>query len=71
MKLSITLEFLDIRSFLAFIVKTSCSQQFFKERFPDFVVSVASRRTDFALMTHAQFDVRQVIIVNRSAVATF
>ena len=71
MKLSIILEFLDIRSFMAFIVKTLYSQQFFKERFPKFVVSVASHRINFSFMTHAQFDVLQVIIVNQNTVATF
>lgn len=68
-ELSIILEFLNIRSFMALAVKTY-SQEFFKERFPKFVVSVASNTANFSFVTDSQVDVPQLVVLNLNTFAT-
>lgn len=69
-ELSIILEFLNIRSFMALAVKTLYSQEFFKERFPKFVVSVASNTANFSCVTDTQVDVPQLMVLNLNTFAT-
>lgn len=68
-ELSIILEFLNIRSFMALAVKTY-SQEFFKERFSKFVVSVASNTANFSFVTDSQVDVPQLVVLNLNTFAT-
>lgn len=54
---------------MALAVKTY-SQEFFKERFSKFVVSVASNTANFSFVTDSQVDVPQLVVLNLNTFAT-